>query len=58
MKSDHRYHFKKKMGYLFPMRPEIKKIGGDGGHFLEVPSLGKEILTIWLYIPPPPCTLI
>ena len=46
MKSDHRYHFKKKMGYLFPMRPEIKKIGGDGGHFLEVPSLGKEILTI------------
>ncbi len=39
-----------KMGYLCPTRPEIKKIGADGGHFSEVPRLRKEISTIWLHI--------
>ena len=53
MKSDHRYHFKKKMCYLCPMRPEIKNRRRRRSLFRGSKSRERNIDNLTLYPPSP-----
>ena len=53
MKSDHRYHFFKKMGYLCPTRPEIKNRRRRRSLFIGSKSLERDIDNLTLYPPSP-----